>query len=128
MIDADEVLTANCAQNNFLRNIILSLKPGDRLAMHIVHAWKSIDRYRTYFDETMKYFIFCDDGICSHAKEFLHALRVPLNLHGGVNLELENQDYALFHLGYLNWDNVLMRQAWYKCLEVYVTLKNRVLR
>jgi glycosyltransferase involved in cell wall biosynthesis len=117
IIDADEMMTSNCATNNFLRNIILRLNLGDRLKMNIMHLWGSFDRYRTYFKEEMKYFIFCDDGRCYYIHQFLHVNRVPLNLSGGANLELQNQQYGLLHFGYVNWDNVLIRQAWYKCLE-----------
>lgn len=117
VIDADELLTANCAQNNFLRNIILRLNPGDRIFMNIMHCWGSLERYRIYFNEKMKCFIFCDDGKSFYYPQLLHINRSPLNLSGGANLELADERYGLIHLGYLNWHNVLTRQAWYKCLE-----------
>lgn len=117
VIDADEMVTANCMKNNFLKNMILRLNPGDRLQMNIIHLWRCFDRYRIYFDEKMKYFIFCDDGMCSYQQKFLHVDRVPLNLAGGANLTFDNDKYALIHLGYVHWPNVLARQAWYRCLE-----------
>ena len=117
VLDADEVLTANCLPNNFLRTFIGKLNPGDRLFMPIMHCWGTSERYRTYFNEKMKCFIFCDDGICSYLGLLLHVPRAPLNLAGGVNLEFASDRYGLLHFGYLNWPNVLMRQAWYKCLE-----------
>lgn len=117
ILDADEMMTANCARNNHLRSLILQLNPGDRLQMNIVHFWNSIDRYRIYFNEKMKYFIFCDDGCCFYENKFLHVDRVPLNLSGGANLEYNDGRFALLHFGYINWQNVLIRQAWYKCLE-----------
>jgi hypothetical protein len=117
VIDADEMLTANCAKNNFLRKHILRLNPGDRIFMNIMHCWGSLDRYRIYFNEKMKCFIFCDDGKSFYYPQFLHINRSPLNLAGGANLELTDDRYGLLHFGYLNWDNVLTRQTWYKCLE-----------
>jgi len=117
ILDADEMVTANCKHQNYLRKIIMQLNPGDRLSLNIVHFWQSLERYRIYFNEKMKYFIFCDDGRCFYEKKFLHVDRVPLNLSGGANLELSDARYALLHFGYLNWQNVLIRQAWYKCLE-----------
>ncbi len=117
ILDADEIMTANCKDNNFLRRMILQLNPGDRLAMNIMHVWDSLHRYRTYFSEKMKFFIFCDDGACSYLNQFLHVNRTPFNLQGGVNLELPNDQYGLLHFGYYNWQNVLIKQAWYKCLE-----------
>jgi hypothetical protein len=117
VIDADELLTANCAHNNFLRTHILRLNPGDRIFMHIMHCWGSLERYRIYFNEKMKCFIFCDDGKGNYYAQLLHINRSPLNLAGGANLELADERYGLLHLGYLNWDSVLIRQTWYKCLE-----------
>jgi len=103
VIDADEMLTANFADNNYLRNIILRLNPGDRLGINIMHPWACMDRYRVYFNEKIKYLIYCDDGACSHKQELIHALRVPLNLSGGANLELLDERYGLLHFGYANW-------------------------
>ncbi len=117
VIDADEMLTANCMENNFLRTLIMRLNPGDRLSMNIVHCWGTLERYRIYFNEKMKCFIFCDDGKAFYYQQFLHIPRSPLNLSGGAPLELNDERYGLIHLGYLNWNNVLTRQAWYKCLE-----------
>lgn len=117
VIDADELLTANCMKNNFLRSNILRLNPGDRIFMNIVHCWGSLDRYRIYFNEKMKCFIFCDDGKASYHSQLLHINRSPFNLSGGVNFELADERYGLVHLGYLNWQNVLIRQLWYKSLE-----------
>ena len=117
VIDADEVLTANCAHDNFLRNLILRLNPGDSLFMNIVHCWDNLERYRIYFNEKMKAFIFCDDGICSYSSRFLHVDRVPFNIAGGAKLELQDERYGLLHFGYLNWENVLIRQTWYRYLE-----------
>lgn len=117
IIDADEMMSSHCAKNNFLRSLIFQLNPGDRLQMNIVHFWNSLNRYRIYFNEKMKYFIFCDDGYCFYEKKFLHVDRVPLNLSGGANLEFSDSRYALLHFGYINWNNVLIRQTWYKCLE-----------
>lgn len=117
ILDADEMMSAQCAKNNYLRSLIVQLNPGDRLQLNIVHFWDSIERYRIYFNEKMKYFIFCDDSCCFYESKFLHVDRVPLNLSGGANLEFNDNRYALLHFGYINWHNVLIRQAWYKCLE-----------
>src|SRR3990167_11481749 len=117
VIDADELLSANCAKDNFLRRIILRLNPGDKLKLNIVHYWKNLDQYRIYFDEKMKYLIFCDDGQCSFKSIFLHVPRVPFDLAGGASLELVNDSYCLLHFAYVNWDNVLLKQIWYRCLE-----------
>ncbi len=48
VIDADEMLTANCAHNNFFKNNLYRLNPGDRLALYMFHLWKGIKQYRFY--------------------------------------------------------------------------------
>jgi len=119
VIDADEMLTANCLKNNYLRKIILSLKPGDDLRLNWILAWKSTDKYR--FDKSMwtynyKDFIFCDDGKCYYNSEFLHTRRTPSNLSGKL-YTLTGYTYGMLHFQFVNWRNLLVKQFWYHCLE-----------
>lgn len=51
VLDADEMFTANCLENNFLKNTILRLEPGDVLWMIWICLWRSIDQYR--FDKSV---------------------------------------------------------------------------
>ena len=75
ILDADEAFTANCADNQFLRRLILALEPGDNLAMNWIQLWRGVGQYR--FDNSVwtwnsKAIIFCDDGRCSYSSEFIH--------------------------------------------------------
>lgn len=75
VLDADEVFTSNCLSNNFLRNLIYQLEPGDSLFLVWIVLWKSLYFYR--FDNSVwtwnyKPFVFCDDGKCYYASDFIH--------------------------------------------------------
>ncbi|NTW98827.1 MAG: glycosyltransferase, partial [Geobacteraceae bacterium] len=119
VIDADEMLTSNLAIGNMIKAEILKLQPGDRLALNWIQLWRSVDQYR--FDQSVwtwnyKEIIFCDDGVCSYSSDFIHTPRVPESLHGQT-YRLEGYDAGLLHFQFVNWSNLLLKQAWYRCLE-----------
>lgn len=118
VIDADEMFTANCLEDNFLRTRILALQPGERLMLNWLHFWKSPSHYRcdAAWQKRCKDFVFCDDGICSYNSEFIHTNRTPTNLSGRV-LTIEGDTYGMLHFQFLNWSNVVIKQSWYKILE-----------
>jgi FkbM family methyltransferase len=119
VIDADEILTSNFLENGTLQRVIYSLKPGDRLALNWIQLWRSIDQYR--FDHSIwtwnyKDIIFCDDGKSAYSSEFIHTPRVPDNLLG-TRYVVEGYESGLLHFQFVNWRNLLIKQAWYRCLE-----------
>ncbi|HZW61610.1 MAG TPA: glycosyltransferase family 2 protein [Candidatus Babeliales bacterium] len=119
LIDADEMFTANCLQNNFLREKILKLNPGERLGLVWIQLWRSLDYYRhdnSCWSNAYGDFIFCDDGICSYVQEKVHTSRRTPNLNGALYL-IEGYQYGLMHFQFVNWRNLLIKQAWYRCLE-----------
>lgn len=118
-IDADEMLSANCAHNNFLRTKIFELKPGDRMQLMWIQLWRSPDVYR--FDKSVwtnnyKEIIFCDDGVSGYNQNFLHVSPTPYGLQGKT-YALKGYEYGLLHFQFVNWRNLLIKQAWYRCLE-----------
>ncbi len=117
IIDADEMFTANCLENSFLRNKILSLNPGDVLEVNWIQLWRSTNYYRIdKWIDNYGDFIFCDDGKCCYNKKFLHATRSPNNLHGH-HYRIEGRTHGLLHFQFVNWINLLIKQSWYRCLE-----------
>lgn len=119
-IDADEIFTANCMKQNFLRNKILSLKPGEQLCMTWIQLWRSVQYYRydsSIWTNNYKPIIFCDDGKCSYATRFLHCSKIPNNLQGPM-YTLSGYERGLMHFQFVNWQNLLIKQAWYQCLEL----------
>jgi glycosyltransferase involved in cell wall biosynthesis len=126
-IDADEILTANCLKNNCLYNYILDLQPGDTLALYWIQLWRSITQYRAgswAMEYRAKEIIFCDDGVCNYSSEFIHTNPVP-KLSGSKKV-LESYIYGLLHFQFVNWNNLLIKQAWYRCLERIKTPKKSV--
>jgi predicted O-methyltransferase YrrM/ubiquinone/menaquinone biosynthesis C-methylase UbiE len=118
-IDADEAFTSNCAEEGFLRRLILSLLPGDQIAVNWIQLWRDVHQYRhdnSVWTWNYKGVIFCDDGQCAHSSEFVHTPRVPANLSGQC-YRLPGYVHGLMHFQFVNWRNLLVKQAWYRCLE-----------
>lgn len=118
-LDADELFTSNCLDNNFLREQIVKLQPGDKILLNWIQLWRSLHQYR--FDGSVwtwnyKGFIFCDDGQCSYSSAFIHTPRIPQNLSGSSK-RIEGYDYGVMHFQFVNWRNLLVKQSWYRCLE-----------
>jgi glycosyltransferase involved in cell wall biosynthesis len=126
-IDADEMFTSNLLIDNKLRNAILNLKPNEALAVTWIQLWRSVDFYRyddSIWTNQVKPFIFCDNGTCSYNSDFIHTYRIPLNspqIH-----RLATYDFGLLHFQFVNWDNLLLKQAWYRCLERVRTPKKSI--
>lgn len=119
ILDADEAITSNLLVNNVLRNAILNLQPGDIIKLNWIQLWRSAEHYR--FDKSVwtynyKDFIFFDDGKCYYSSDFIHTSRCPQNLKGKV-YTLEGYDAGVMHFQFVNWRNLLIKQAWYRCLE-----------
>lgn len=117
-IDADEMFTANCMNNNCLRNYILDLQPGESLAIYWIQLWRSVDYYR--FDSSVwtyntKRVIFCDTPEATYTSEQFHMQPAPQM--NGKKKRLESYAYGLMHFQFVHWDNLLIKQAWYRCLE-----------
>ena len=119
VLDADEMFTANCAGCGILRNRIAQLQSGDKLILPWIQLWRGIDQYRaddSVWAHNHKAFIFCDDGNCCYASDFIHTARVPENLAGKPCL-IAGNTLAVMHFQFVNWRNMLVKQAWYRCLE-----------
>lgn len=120
VLDADEIITAPCLIDNALRKKILELKPGDYLWMHWIQVWRTPYMYRddsSVWSSRQKDFVFCDDGKCKYGSAyFLHATRCPWMTIGQVH-HLEDMNQSVLHFQFANWRNLLIKQAWYRCLE-----------
>lgn len=115
ILDADEMVSSNCIKNNHLRNQILALNPGESIRMYWISLWKGIDQYNTT-KSFLKEFIFCDDEKCSYDSSFLHTPRIPATLRGR-KIDLAAPTFGILHFQFVHWENFLIKQAWYQCLE-----------
>lgn len=119
VIDADELFTANFLPNNKLKKHILSLKEGDKLVVPWIQLWRSHTQYRddkSVWASSQKVVAFCDDKSCFYQSEFIHTAPAPYNLKGEIIL-FTDRSYGLLHFQFVNWENLLLKQAWYACLE-----------
>ncbi|MEO1173920.1 MAG: glycosyltransferase, partial [Myxococcota bacterium] len=118
-IDADEAFTSNLLEANALREQLLQRAPGEKLAFAWIQLWRSLTDYRhdnSVWTDNYKVFAFADDGHSNyHAQEF-HLLRAPSSLTGQT-LQIPGYDCGLMHFQFVNWSNLLAKQAWYRCLE-----------
>ena len=116
MLDADELFTANCRDNNILRDNILALQPGDSLLMHWIQLRNSIWQFKCRNAE-LKQFAFCDDGQARYADNYLHVKRVPKGMKGN-NIDFGRYaTHGVLHFKEVDLRNLRIRQAWYQCLE-----------
>jgi len=118
VIDADEALTANCLKNDSLRKQILSLQPGEQLALLWIQLWRSVQKYRdddSVWSGRYKRCIFCDNGKARYKSRFIHTSRVPKMK--GRRHNLEEGGFGLLHFQFVNWDNLELKQRWYRRLE-----------
>ena len=119
VIDADEMFTSNCSTNDLLRNEILSLRAGDKLVMTWIQLWRGFHQYRyddSIWTHNRKAVIFGDDGKCQYGSDFIHTARVPDNLAGEKRI-IPGYQFGLLHFQFVNWQNLLLKQGWYRCLE-----------
>jgi glycosyltransferase involved in cell wall biosynthesis/predicted O-methyltransferase YrrM len=120
VLDADEAFTSNLSRNNFLKEMILSLKPGDHLQLVWIQLWRSVAYYRhdrSVWTNNYKSFVFADDGKCTYTDQQFHLLRVPSDLTGRA-YRIEGYETGVLHFQFINWRNLLIKQAWYRCLEL----------
>lgn len=134
-IDADEIFSAPCAKNNWLRKQILALEKGQILHIMLVNLWKGFDKFRADelgMDPSMVYCsaIMCDDGqsnmdgkLEKSPNGFMHVGRFPSlesrKVKSGKDLCIPKADlgHILVHLAYVDWNYYLIKRAWYLCLE-----------
>jgi glycosyltransferase involved in cell wall biosynthesis len=117
VIDADEALTSNFLEDDLLKRRILDLAPGDQLALRWIHLWRNVGFFRTDGDKgtaRFKYCIFCDDRRARYSSEFIHTSRIPRV--NGNKYRLEGP-FGLLHFQFVNWENLVLKQKWYRWLE-----------
>lgn len=123
-MDADEMFSAQCLKNNWLRNKILSLNPGESISLQLIHPWKNIHFYTTAANLWVHLrCIFCDHPNAYFPDMFNQCARVPLGLNGTTH-EIPGLDNVVVHLIFVNWRNFVIKRLWYMCLEL-VHSKNK---
>jgi glycosyltransferase involved in cell wall biosynthesis len=136
-MDADEMMSASCMKNQWLRNKILALKKGQLLLAPVVNLWGSISAYRDDAlysplrpkrDRTQKPIAWCDDGTSgyfdnkSYSKSgIIHISREPFIenkiLHKNKYVRYSMINKALLHFHSANLRYIYAKRIWYMCLE-----------
>ncbi len=118
-LDADEAFTSNLLNDNQLQTIVLNLKPGETLVMHWLQLWRSTLEFRhdqSVWTNNTKVFAFADDGVSNYHQQEFHLLRHPSGLTG-KSVVIPNANFGVMHFQFVNWTNLLIKQAWYRVLE-----------
>lgn len=130
IMDADEMFTASCLKDDYLRKKILALKPGDSMGCQLINLWRGLDVYRdddsVWLPHDLPRF-FCDNGTAYYRKGYLHDGALPKGLDGTYYIS-DDVNYGLLHFQFVNWENLLIKQAWYRCLEYLHNPKQSVQR
>lgn len=119
VIDADEMLTANLVLGGGFRAVMEQLQPGDTLALWWIQLWRTAVEYRhdsSIWTNIYKPVAFCDRPGAAYSSEFIHTPRIPGGL-GGKQRALQGNQAGLLHFQFVYWDNLVLKQSWYKMLE-----------
>lgn len=134
LMDADELFSAQCLENNWLRTKILQLKPGQGIAFPMINLWNGTTHYRddATWNPRMDCWkveaVFCDDRICSYLdnpvgiSKTIHISRFPFNLKyqsGKYRLEyITDLNYSIIHFKSCNITDLHIKKIWYMFLEL----------
>lgn len=116
-IDGDEAFSPDFQKNG--RDIILKMKPGDKLELKWITLWLSTSTYRNdgLYKELYKDFIFCDDKKSNYPYAFLGVARTPKSESLNKNIRVIEDDGVMLHFQYIFFKRSQLKQAWYKCSE-----------
>ncbi len=117
-LDADETFSSNFISQ--AKQTILSLKPGQKITMRWVHAWKNTTDYLTDthspFGYIWKDFIVCDDKTSNFEEKFLSEGRTP-GTHTDI-LRLPEKQGVVIHWQFSRFEITQLKQALYRCTEL----------
>jgi len=116
-LDADEAFTYPFIKNG--REIISKLVPGQKIILHWLALWDSINEYRdddSVWSNNYKDFIVCDDKKSNFEYKFLSEART--NGKNENYIKLPTNEGAVLHYQFSAWEHFQMKQAWYRCSEL----------
>jgi glycosyltransferase involved in cell wall biosynthesis len=132
VIDADEIFSAECARDQWLRKTISAMRPGENLIFSQVHSWGDCHWYRN--DSLCNHrapflidLVFADDGRCNYfdnevvgPSRVIHMGRVPANLanHKKIYIAPHEVEHSVIHFRFINLDESCTKIIWYMCLEL----------
>ena len=121
-LDADEAFTAPF--HPFCRELLKTLKPGQKIYLQWLALWKSPYNYRqdrSVWSNNFKDFAFCDDGKAKHDYAFVGVGRTPGSNDPANVVAVKPEFGSVLHFQFVPWDRFQMKQAWYRCIELIKT-------
>lgn len=117
IVDADEILTANCLGD--VRGWFERLKPGECLDVPMIAPWKSLDRYSPATKAALTLGFRDAPGLCwkpRGAEQYHHHCRPP---HGsGEHVTPSGASKGgVMHLQYAAWRRFTRKHQWYQMTE-----------
>lgn len=123
-LDADEMFTAPCMKNDYLRKEILQLLPCEVITLPLLPLRYS-PKIRLKAPGWYLPCIFCDDGRSWYQGGVLHTPRNPFvssnTISKTIKLELP---FAVLHFAWVNTRDVYLKHAWYRCIERIINKKS----
>ncbi len=127
-LDADEALSGNFLLN--AKEKILGLKPGQKIVLHWPFLWQ--DNFHYVSDKSCEFtglykdFIFCDRPDLNFKNSFLHFGKTPGENKAENLVKVQDSAGTVLHFAYADFNAALLRQAWYRCMELIKSPKNYV--
>ena len=118
ILDADETFTTNFLPH--ARELIASLKPGQKLAMQWLALWKSYTHYRhdhTVWSNNWKDFIVADDETSDYPYTFGGCQRTHGCNERHTWASLNREHGAVLHYQFSQWNNFQLKQCNYRMHE-----------
>eukprot|EP01103_Thecamoeba_quadrilineata_P013542 TRINITY_DN378_c0_g1_i1.p1 TRINITY_DN378_c0_g1~~TRINITY_DN378_c0_g1_i1.p1 ORF type:complete len:500 (-),score=98.31 TRINITY_DN378_c0_g1_i1:38-1537(-) len=117
-LDYDESLSASCQDQDFLRQKIISLRPGQRLYLEWVLFWNSTENWRPGFLDRRVLTIFADDKKSLNEGHHntslqMHLPRIPVT---GRVIDASTSNCKLLEFRFINLDNCALKEIWYFCI------------
>jgi len=117
-LDADETFTSTFLLHG--RDIISSLKPGEKLAMQWLALWKSYTEYRddsSVWSNNWKDFVVCDDTSSGFDYGYIGVGRTN-GTNNGTWKRLDPQSGAVLHYQFSLYNNFQLKQCLYRIQEL----------
>lgn len=119
LVDADEIPTGNLLPK--LRGFAADLQPGYSLVLPQVACWRGLGRFRCdtsspYGRGVISLLIACHPGLdgWGAAKDgYQHHARAPKGVRGQFQPYRRPSQGGVFHLQWIEWDRLLVKQARY---------------
>lgn len=121
LLDADECFPP-ILFNEFITECLGKYKKGQIFSFKWVQLWKSVDFYNCggVWKDNNKSAAFIDNGVMDYDRSSYvlndHTSRVPMI--NALNDVKFIEALPLLHFQWINWPQVQMKQAWYRCSEL----------